>query len=54
MAQQLRGKLDTDAAQPGVRLAVTVPMEAEATPRTPTREPRHRQSWWAPAPPCAR
>ena len=30
MAQQLRGKLATDAAQPGLRLTVTVPMDAQA------------------------
>lgn len=28
MAQQLRGRLETEAAQPGVRLSVVVPMEA--------------------------
>ena len=28
MAQQLRGRLETDAAQPGVRLSVVVPLEA--------------------------
>jgi two-component sensor histidine kinase len=31
MAQQLRGKLATEAAQPGVRLVVTVPMDAHAS-----------------------
>ena len=30
MAQQLRGKLVTDTAQPGLRLTVTVPMETPA------------------------
>jgi len=30
MAQQLRGKLATDTAQPGLRLTVTVPMDAQA------------------------
>jgi two-component sensor histidine kinase len=30
MAQQLRGQLATDAAQPGLRLTVTVPMDAQA------------------------
>jgi two-component sensor histidine kinase len=30
MAQQLRGRLATDAAQPGLRLTVTVPMDAQA------------------------
>lgn len=31
MAQQLRGKLVTDVAQPGVRLSVVVPMDNDAT-----------------------
>ena len=30
MAQQLRGRLMTDVAQPGVRLSVSVPMDSEA------------------------
>jgi two-component sensor histidine kinase len=30
MAQQLRGKLTTDVAQPGVRLSVVVPMDSQA------------------------
>jgi two-component sensor histidine kinase len=30
MAQQLRGKLATDTAQPGLRLTVTVPMDTQA------------------------
>lgn len=32
MAQQLRGKLSTEAAQPGLRLSVSVPMDTSATP----------------------
>jgi two-component sensor histidine kinase len=32
MVQQLRGKLATDTAQPGMRLTVTVPMDAQAYP----------------------
>ena len=32
MAQQLRGKLATDTAQPGLRLTVTVPMDTRAYP----------------------
>jgi two-component sensor histidine kinase len=32
MAQQLRGKLATDTAQPGLRLTVTVPMDVPAYP----------------------
>ena len=30
MAQQLRGRLTTDVAQPGVRLSVVVPMDSDA------------------------
>ena len=33
MAQQLRGKLATDTAQPGLRLTVTVPMDVHASTR---------------------
>lgn len=33
MAQQLRGKLETAAAQPGLRIAVSVPMDTQA-PKT--------------------
>jgi two-component sensor histidine kinase len=33
MAQQLRGRLETDATQPGLRLAVSVPMDTQASPR---------------------
>jgi two-component sensor histidine kinase len=32
MTQQLRGRLDTAASQPGLRLSVSVPMDTE----TPT------------------
>lgn len=31
MAQQLRGRLDTSAAQPGLRLSVSVPMDTDAS-----------------------
>jgi two-component sensor histidine kinase len=33
MAQQLRGKLTIDPTQPGLRLSVTVPMDAQASTR---------------------